>query len=96
MQEYDERISSIALAAPEPKTRSEETLEKHYSEIAKAPKDVRYVKVAERLDNIRALKNQGMRASRYKEEVQKYVVPIALATDDRLAFKLSVALYELK
>jgi hypothetical protein len=36
------------------------------------------------------------KVTRYKEETQKYVVPIATATDDKLAFKLSVALYELK
>jgi hypothetical protein len=36
------------------------------------------------------------KVTRYKEETQKYVVPIAIATDDKLAFKLSVALYELK
>ncbi|HEY9406053.1 MAG TPA: HD domain-containing protein [Nitrososphaera sp.] len=96
LQEYGDRIRSIVLAAAEPKTRSEETLEKYYSDIAKAPKDVRYVKLADRLDSVRAIKGQAFRAARYKEEIQKYVVPIASATDDRLAFKLSVALYELK
>jgi hypothetical protein len=33
---------------------------------------------------------------RYKLETQKYVVPIAEKTDEKLAFKLSIALYELK
>src|SRR5580765_7993329 len=36
------------------------------------------------------------KAIRYKEETQKYVVPIAEQTDETLAFKLSVALYEIK
>jgi hypothetical protein len=36
------------------------------------------------------------KAIRYKEETQKYVVPIAEQTDESLAFKLSVALYEIK
>jgi hypothetical protein len=42
------------------------------------------------------MKGQALRAARYKEETEKYVAPLAQATDDRLAFKLSVALYELK
>jgi hypothetical protein len=33
---------------------------------------------------------------RYKEETQKYIIPIAEKTDDNIVFKLSVALYELK
>ena len=44
------------------------------------------------------MKHQGLKDSvmRYKEETEKYVMAVASATDDRLAFKLSVALYELK
>jgi hypothetical protein len=44
------------------------------------------------------LKNaiQKDRVLRYKEETQKYVVPIAENTDEKFVFKLSVALYELK
>ena len=50
------------------------------------------------MDITRSIKNQALREKiiRFKDETQKYVVPIATATDDRLAFKLSVALYELK
>jgi guanosine-3',5'-bis(diphosphate) 3'-pyrophosphohydrolase len=69
-----------------------------YASMSKAPKDVKYVKIAERLDSARSMKSQMLRdrMMRFKDETQKYIVPIATATDDRLAFKLSVALYELK
>jgi (p)ppGpp synthase/HD superfamily hydrolase len=94
MQEHGERVHSIVHASAESKAKPEE----YFAALAKAPKDVRYIKVAERLDDVRAMKGQAFKekVTRYKEETQKYVVPIASATDDKLAFKLSVALYELK
>ena len=83
----------------EPRVRQEErekALEEYYGKIARAPKDARYVKLADKLDSARSMKGQSIRAAKYREEMEKYVVPLANATDDRLAFKLSVALYELK
>jgi (p)ppGpp synthase/HD superfamily hydrolase len=76
----------------------EKTSEKYFAKMTRASKDTRYIKLAERLDDIRSMKGQTFKdkVTRYKEETQKYVVPIATATDDKLAFKLSVALYELK
>jgi (p)ppGpp synthase/HD superfamily hydrolase len=76
----------------------EKASEEYFASMTRASKDTRYIKLAERLDDIRSMKGQGFKDKmiRYKEETQKYVVPIATATDDRLAFKLSVALYELK
>jgi (p)ppGpp synthase/HD superfamily hydrolase len=76
----------------------EKASEEYFAKMTKAPKDSRYIKLAERLDDIRSMKGQTFKdkVTRYKEETQKYVVPIAIATDDKLAFKLSVALYELK
>ena len=71
----------------------------HYFErIASSSKNTRYVMLADRLDNARFLKNVSQRekAYRYKEETEKYVVPIAQATDERFAIKLSIALYEIK
>jgi len=69
-----------------------------FAALSKATKDVKYVKLAERLDVARSMKNQAFldKKIRFKDETEKYIVPIAIATDDRLAFKLSVALYELK
>jgi GTP pyrophosphokinase len=99
LKEQGDRIFSIVRASAEPKVNHEEkqrALEEYFRKISQAPKDARYVKVADRLDGVRFMKGQALRAARYKEETEKYVAPLALATDDRLAFKLSVALYELK
>lgn len=76
----------------------EKTSEEYFARMTKASKDTRYIKLAERLDDIRSMKGESFKekVTRYKEETQKYVIPIATATDDKLAFKLSVALYELK
>jgi (p)ppGpp synthase/HD superfamily hydrolase len=96
--EVGERVYSIIYAFHEPKADTEQTAMEYFSTLAKAPKDIRYIKLAERLDEVRSMKGQMFKDKvlRYKEETQKYVMPIASATDDNLAFKLSVALYELK
>lgn len=92
LKEFGERVYSIvrgcALAGADDK----------FEAMSKAPKDVKYVRLAERLDSARSMKSQMQRDRmiRFKDETQKYIVPIATATDDKLAFKLSVALYELK
>lgn len=93
LKEYGERIYSIVRAAV-----LQASTEEQFAAVSKAPKDVKYIKLAERLDSARSMKSQMLRDRmiRFKDETQKYVVPIATATDDRLAFKLSVALYELK
>lgn len=96
LKNFGERIYSI-LSAIDPWSK-EKAPEEYFASVRKASKDPRYIKLAERLDDIRSMKGQGFKDKviRYKEETQKYVVPIAIATDDRLAFKLSVALYELR
>jgi GTP pyrophosphokinase len=93
LREYGERVYSIVRA-----TASQASTENQFAAMSKAPKEVKYVKLAERLDSARSMKNHALRDKmiRFKDETEKYVVPIATATDDRLAFKLSVALYELK
>jgi GTP pyrophosphokinase len=93
LKEFGDRVYSIVRAAAV-RTSTEE----QFDAMSKAPKDVRYVRLAERLDGARSIKNQAFRERmiRFKDETEKFVVPIASATDDRLAFKLSVALYELK
>jgi (p)ppGpp synthase/HD superfamily hydrolase len=94
LKEYGERVYSIVRASAAQASSTKE----QFAAMYKAPKDVKYVKLAERLDSARSMKNQAFRDKmiRFKDETEKYVVPIATATDDRLAFKLSVALYELK
>jgi (p)ppGpp synthase/HD superfamily hydrolase len=96
LKEFGERVYSI-LRTIDSWTR-EKASEEYFAKMTKASKDSRYIKLAERLDDIRSMKGQTFKdkVTRYKEETQKYVVPIATATDDKLAFKLSVALYELK
>jgi GTP pyrophosphokinase len=99
IRECGERVYSITQANMEPKGKLEDrdkALEDYYGKIARASKDSRYVKLADKLDFVRSMKGQSVKAAKYKEEMEKYVVPLANATDDRLAFKLSVALYELK
>jgi GTP pyrophosphokinase len=93
LKEYGERVYSIVRA-----TASQASTEDQFAAMSKAPKEVKYIKLAERLDSARSMKNHALRDKmiRFKDETEKYVVPIATATDDRLAFKLSVALYELK
>jgi guanosine-3',5'-bis(diphosphate) 3'-pyrophosphohydrolase len=96
LKEFGERVYSILRAIDS--WSKEKASEEYFASMTKASKDTRYIKLAERLDDIRSMRGQGFKEKviRYKEETQKYVVPIAAATDDRLSFKLSVALYELK
>jgi (p)ppGpp synthase/HD superfamily hydrolase len=84
-----------------PIIRNEErakTLDEYFYNIANSSILIRYLILADRLENVRALKNgaQKNKILRYKEETQKYIVPIAEKTDEDVAFKLSIALYELK
>ncbi|HEY7572207.1 MAG TPA: HD domain-containing protein [Nitrososphaeraceae archaeon] len=76
----------------------DDILEKYFQGIAKGSKSVRYIKLADRLDNIRSLKStfHKYQMNRYKEETLKYLIPIAENTDEKMVLKLSVALYELK
>ena len=76
----------------------EKLLDLYFQNISKAPKYAKYIILADRLENIRFLKNMPKSESvlRYKLETQKYVMPIAEQTDETLALKLSIALYEIK
>ena len=99
VSECGDKALAVVRAPHEPKGRPEErekALEDYFKKITHASKDVRYVKVADKLDSVRAMKGQAQKAAKYREEIEKYVMPLAKGTDDRLAFKLSVALYELK
>jgi (p)ppGpp synthase/HD superfamily hydrolase len=99
--EFGERVYCIVTSLAKPVAKSEEKeriLGEYFKNIARGPEDVRYIKLADRLDNIRSLKNaiQKDKVLRYKEETEKYIIPIAERTDEKLVFKLSIALYELK
>ena len=96
LKEFGDRVYST-LSTIDSWAR-EKASEEYFARMTKASKDTRYIKLAERLDDIRSMKGESFKekVTRYKEETQKYVIPIAIATDDKLAFKLSLALYELK
>jgi (p)ppGpp synthase/HD superfamily hydrolase len=99
--EFGETVYKIVSAVTNPKTsdkREKLLLDEYFENITKSSLPMRYVKLADHLDTVRSLKKsvQKDKVLRYKEEIQKYIVPIAQKTDERLLFKLSVALYELK
>lgn len=100
LADFGENISDIifTLSRNSPEDRKVEYLQHYYEKIASSPKITRFVMLADRLDNARFLRtvSQRERAFRYKDETEKYVVPIAQATDERFAVKLSIALYEIK
>ena len=59
---------------------------------------VKCIILAERLDDIRSLKNSRRKdkIARFKEETQKYFLPLAEQTNEKILLKLIIALYELK
>jgi (p)ppGpp synthase/HD superfamily hydrolase len=96
-EECGDSIVSIVSATADPKPGTTGP-DEYYSRLAKESKDAKLVKLAEQLDIARLMKNYAHRekALRFKDEAQKYAVPLAQNTDERFAFKLSVALYEIK
>ena len=100
-KEFGENVYNIVRIVTKPKIiddEKERLLKEYFQNITRSSQSVRYIKLADHLDNLRSLKNSIHKDKilRYKEETQKYVVPIAQKTDENLVFKLSVALYELK
>jgi (p)ppGpp synthase/HD superfamily hydrolase len=100
-KDFGEVIHDIVRLVAMPITRNEErakTLDEYFYNIANSSVLARYLILADRLENVRALKNavQKNKILRYKEETQKYIIPIAEKTDEDLVFKLTIALYELK
>ena len=98
---FGENVFNIVQTLTEHPSANEnrqQSLESYFQNISNSPKTLRVVELADRLDNVRFFKNavKKDKAIRYKEETQKYVIPIAEQTDETLAFKLSVALYEIK
>jgi GTP pyrophosphokinase len=79
--------------------KSDETLiEKQISKIKQANNHIKCIVLAERLDDLRSLKNSRRKdkISRFKDETQKYFVPLAEKTNEKILLKLIIALYELK
>lgn len=96
LEDFGENISNIVFTLS--RTAEQRKAEYYFDKIASSTKNTKYVMLADRLDNARFMKtiSQRDRAFRYKEETEKYVIPIAQATDERFAVKLSIALYEIK
>ncbi len=80
------------------KTSSSSLIEKQISKIKQADMYVKCLILAERLDDTRSLKNSRRKEkiARFKEETQKYFLPLAEKTNEKIVLKLIVALYELK
>ena len=98
---FGDNIYDTVRILTEPKTNEEnreKLLVKYFENISKGPEMPRFIKLADRLENARFLKNDRKKekALRYKEETQKYILPLAEKTDDTIALKLSIALYEIK
>ncbi len=78
--------------------KSSSLIEKQISKIKQADTYVKCIFLAERLDDTRSLKNSRRKdkISRFKEETQKYFLPLAEQTNEKILLKLIIALYELK
>lgn len=67
-------------------------LDEYHTEIANGPREVRLIKLCDRLDNLRSIMNSGWkieRKRRYIAETIKYFLPMAKETDEALYRALS-------
>jgi (p)ppGpp synthase/HD superfamily hydrolase len=73
-------------------------IEKLFGKIKQSDIMIKNIILAERLDELRSLKNSRRKdkIARIKEETQKYFVPLAETTNEKILLKLVIALYELK
>ena len=69
----------------------------YFDAIRNAPKGIRRIKLADRLDNLRSMKGAWTRErqQRYITETEKYILPIARATDTELMRRLEKELNSL-
>lgn len=76
----------------------EQKIEKQFSKVKQSDTLIKNILLAERLDELRSLKNSRRRdkITRMKEETQKYFIPLAETTNEKILLKLVIALYELK
>ena len=80
------------------KNEEQQKIEKQFSRIKQSDSLVKNILLAERLDELRSLKNSRRKdkITRIKEETQKYFIPLAETTNEKILLKLVIALYELK
>ena len=90
--------TTTAMKKNQDKSSSASAIEKQLSKIKQADSFVKSIILAERLDDIRSLKNSRRKdkISRFKEETKKYFLPLAEQTNEKIMLKLIIALYELK
>ncbi len=76
----------------------EQKIEKQFSRVKQSDSLIKNILLAERLDELRSLKNSRRKdkITRMKEETQKYFIPLAETTNEKILLKLVIALYELK
>jgi GTP pyrophosphokinase len=89
---------TISFFIKKTKKNDETLIEKQISKIKLANNHIKCIVLAERLDDLRSLRNSRRKdkISRFKEETQKYFVPLAEKTNEKILLKLIIALYELK
>jgi len=89
---------TISFFIKKTKKNDDTLIEKQISKIKQANNHIKCIVLAERLDDLRSLKNSRRKdkISRFKEETQKYFVPLAEKTNEKILLKLVIALYELK
>lgn len=103
-QEISEKTFTIVsffskYSNPESDNKNEELkIEKQFRKIKQSDNMVKNIVLAERLDELRSLKNSRRKdkIARTKEETQKYFIPLAETTNEKILLKLVIALYELK
>lgn len=76
----------------------EQKIEKQFNRVKQSDTLIKNILLAERLDELRSLKNSRRRdkITRMKEETQKYFIPLAETTNEKILLKLVIVLYELK
>ena len=91
-------ILRVSTIPPFNKDEREKILGDYFKYLTNSSLFARYLVLADRLENVRVLKNTSHKnkISRYREETEKYLIPLARRTDENIAFKLSIALYELR
>jgi len=92
-------VSFFSKYYSQERTKSEEQkIEKQFNMIKQTDSLIKNIILAKRLDELRSLKNSRRKdkIARTKEETQKYFMPLAESTNEKILLKLVIALYELK
>ena len=97
--EIGEKIyKTVSFFVKKTKKNDEPSIEKQILKIKQADNYTKCIVLAERLDDLRSLKNSRRKdkIARFKDETQEFFVPLAEKTNEKILLKLIIALYELK